>query len=328
VHFSTGYPQGQLVDFAVFLHFMKVYHGIDQFTPPAGAVVTVGTFDGVHLGHRAILNRLTEKARALRGSSVVLTFSPHPRAVLQPEAEIQLLSTDAEKAALMEGLGIDHLIIHPFTKAFSRITSLEFVRNILVEQMGTQHLVIGYDHHFGRNREGSFDHLKEFGPSYGFEVEEIPATDVDAVAVSSTKIRNALSQGDVTTARHYLTYPYAFTGTVVEGKQLGRQLGFPTANLNIVGTDKLIPADGVYAVNALTDGHTYRAMCNIGTKPTLGDAYRNVEVHLLGFEGNLYNTPLTIQFLAFLRPGQKFDSLEALEQQLHRDAHAALAVAD
>lgn len=307
---------------------MKVYQGIEQFAPPARAVVTVGTFDGVHMGHRAILQRLTQKARSMGGTSVVLTFSPHPRAVLQPETEIKLLNTDAEKAALMEELGIDHLIIHPFTKAFSRTTSLEFVRNILVEQLGTQHLVIGYDHHFGRNREGSFEHLVEFGPSYGFEVEEIPAADVDAVAVSSTKIRNALTHGDVTTARHYLTYPYAFTGQVVEGKQLGRQLGFPTANLNIVGSDKLIPADGVYAVNALTNGQSYRAMCNIGTKPTLGDAYRNVEVHLLGFEGNLYHTTLTIQFLAFLRPSQKFESLQALEQQLHTDAQAALAVAD
>ncbi|NDH78594.1 MAG: riboflavin biosynthesis protein RibF, partial [Flavobacteriia bacterium] len=210
---------------------MKVYQSLAEFNPLDCAVATTGTFDGVHLGHKKILGQLVQMAHKVGGESVLLTFSPHPRLVLQPDTELKLLTSLEEKIGLLEQTGLDHVIIHPFTKEFSRTPSLEFVREILVNQIGVKQLVIGYDHHFGRNREGSFDHLKEFGPIYGFEVEEIPALDIDAVNISSTKIRSALTEGDVELAATYLGHPYIIGGEVIKGDQIGRTIGFPTANL-------------------------------------------------------------------------------------------------
>jgi riboflavin kinase/FMN adenylyltransferase len=300
---------------------VKVYKGIEEFKIKANYAVTTGTFDGVHIGHRTILNRLKEVAQKLEGESVLLTFYPHPRVVLQADSDLKLLNTIEEKTELLEAAGIDHLIIHPFTKAFSRTTSLEFVRDILVNQIGTKKLVIGYDHHFGRNREGSFEHLKEFGPLYGFEVEEIPAQDIDNVNVSSTKIRKALVEGDVKTANTYLGHAFQLRGTVVRGNQLGRTLGYPTANLDLKNSYKLIPADGIYAVKAKLANERFNGMLNIGLRPTLSESnpQRTIEVNLFEFDRDIYGNQVELELIERIRDEKKFDDLEALKAEMDKD---------
>ncbi|MCC7301347.1 MAG: bifunctional riboflavin kinase/FAD synthetase [Bacteroidia bacterium] len=304
---------------------MKVWDDISQFPKKGNAVVTAGTFDGVHTGHRRILSRLKECAREAAGETVLLTFHPHPRTVLFPDDnDLRLLSTPGERKELLEDIGLDHLIIIPFTKAFSRTSSLEFVRNVLVKRIGTKKLVIGFNHHFGRNREGTFEHLREFGPLYGFQVEEIPAFDVENVEVSSTKIRFALLSGDIATATTYLGYPYFLSGHVVRGEQEGRKLGFPTANLHISDQFKLIPANGVYEVTSVLDKKAYRGMMNIGYRPTMGGNELRLEVHLLDFDGDLYGKTLKIAFLRRLRDEIKFSGPEALKAQLLKDKKVIL----
>ena len=300
---------------------MKIYHNISEFTPLDFAVATTGTFDGVHIGHRTILQKLTDTAKKYNGESVLFTFNPHPRMVLQPDLDLALINSLEEKAELLEECGIDHLIIHPFTKEFSRITSMEFVRNILVKNIGIKKLVIGYDHHFGRNREGSFEHLKEFGPVYGFDVEEIPAKDIDEVKVSSTKIRQALLDGEIETANAYLTRPYRLTGYVVRGDQVGRKLGFRTANITLDNAHKLIPKDGVYAVTLRFSlkGDVYKGMCNIGHRPTVGGTAKTIEVHLFDFDKNIYGNKITLLFHHRIRNEVKFESVEQLKEQLQKD---------
>ena len=304
---------------------MKVYQSLAEFNTLNCAVATTGTFDGVHLGHKKILSQLVQTAHKVGGESVLLTFSPHPRLVLQPDVELQLLTSLEEKIGLLEQTGLDHLIIHPFTKEFSRTPSLEFVREILVNQLGVKQLVIGYDHHFGRNREGSFHHLKEFGPIYGFEVEEIPALDIDAVNISSTKIRTALIEGNVELATTYLGHPYIIGGEVIKGDQIGRSIGFPTANLDINFQHKLIPADAVYAGYVLLNGEHHKAMANIGRRPTVGSNRRSVEIHLLDFEGDLYGQHLHFAVGHRLRDVMNFKSLDALKTQLTLDKEDALS---
>ncbi|MET1168542.1 MAG: bifunctional riboflavin kinase/FAD synthetase [Flavobacteriales bacterium] len=304
---------------------MKVYQSLAEFNTLNCAVATTGTFDGVHLGHKKILSQLVQTAHKVGGESVLLTFSPHPRLVLQPDVELQLLTSLEEKIGLLEQTGLDHLIIHPFTKEFSRTPSLEFVREILVNQLGVKQLVIGYDHHFGRNREGSFHHLKEFGPIYGFEVEEIPALDIDAVNISSTKIRTALTEGNVELATTYLGHPYIIGGEVIKGDQIGRSIGFPTANLDINFQHKLIPADAVYAGYVRLNGEHHKAMANIGRRPTVRSNRRSVEIHLLDFEGDLYGQRLHFAVGHRLRDVMNFNSLDALKTQLALDKEDALS---
>jgi len=304
---------------------LKVYQSLAEFNTLDCAVATTGTFDGVHLGHKKILGQLVQTAHKVSGESVLLTFSPHPRLVLQPDTELKLLTSLEEKIGLLEQTGLDHLIIHPFTKEFSRTPSLEFVREILVNHIGVKQLIIGYDHHFGRNREGSFEHLKEFGPIYGFDVEEIPALDIDAVNISSTKIRSALTEGDVELAATYLGHPYIIGGEVIKGDQIGRTIGFPTANLNINFQHKLIPADGVYAGYVRLNGEHHKAMANIGRRPTVGSAKRSVEIHLLDFEGDLYGQHLHFAMGHRLRDVMSFNGLEALKAQLALDKEDALS---
>lgn len=304
---------------------MKVYQSLAEFNTLNCAVATTGTFDGVHLGHKKILSQLVQTAHKVGGESVLLTFSPHPRLVLQPDVELQLLTSLEEKIGLLEQTGLDHLIIHPFTKEFSRTPSLEFVREILVNQLGVKQLVIGYDHHFGRNREGSFHHLKEFGPIYGFEVEEIPALDIDAVNISSTKIRTALTEGNVELATTYLGHPYIIGGEVIKGDQIGRSIGFPTANLDINFQHKLIPADAVYAGYVRLNGERHKAMANIGRRPTVGSNRRSVEIHLLDFERDLYGQHLHFAVGHRLRDVMNFNSLDALKTQLALDKEDALS---
>ena len=306
---------------------MKVYHSIDEFQKIKGAVVTTGTFDGVHIGHRKIINRLNQLAEKVNGESVLLTFHPHPRMVLFPEDHgLELITTLNEKIKLLEEAGIQNLIIHPFTKKFSRIKSLDFIRDILVGKLDTSILVIGYDHHFGRNREGSFEHLRESGPLYGFRVEEISVQDVDDVAVSSTKIRKALQDGDVLTAGKYLSHPYQFSGTVIHGDKLGRELGYPTANMQIDDEAKVIPANGVYACYVFHNEKKMKGMLNIGTRPTVSGNMRRIEVNIFDFKEELYGQKLTLQLIDRIRDEKKFDNTEQLKERLAIDKNLAQRV--
>jgi riboflavin kinase/FMN adenylyltransferase len=304
---------------------MKIYHGIDDFTRLDYAVVTSGTFDGVHVGHQKILNRLREVALKHGGETVVITFWPHPRLVLHPEdRSLKLLNTFEEKAELLKEQGIQHLVRIPFTKEFSQLTSEEFIQKILVQTIGTKKLVIGYDHRFGHNREGSFEQLKLNAPRYGFDVEEIPRQDVDHVAVSSSKIRKALEEGDLETASHLLGQPYSLTGRVVVGDRIGRQLGYPTANIDIDTHYKLIPADGIYAVTVVHGRALYKGMLYIGNRPTVNGTKRAIEVNLFDFSGDLYGESLTLRFHTFIRGDEKFPDLDTLKQQLAQDKIDAL----
>ena len=302
---------------------MKVYEGIDGFVPKGNAIVTSGTFDGVHIGHQKILNTLQDIAAATGGETVLITYWPHPRLVLNPEAHIKLLTTFDEKSRVLEGFGLDHLIKIPFTKEFARTSSLDFIRNILVKGIGTHTLVIGYDHRFGHNREGNFESLKANAANYGFRVEEIPRQDVDNVGVSSTKIRKALWQGDIRTANAFLGWEYCLNGTVVPGAQRGRQIGFPTANIQINDPLKLIPADGVYAVRVILDNKLYRGMLNIGNRPTVDGAQHAIEVHILDFDGNLYDRPIRIKMVERIRPEKRFADMNELREQLVKDRKLA-----
>jgi riboflavin kinase/FMN adenylyltransferase len=306
---------------------LKVYTDIIDFRNVKNPVVTTGTFDGVHLGHQKIISRLKDVAREENGETVLITFFPHPRMVLFPDDnDLKLINTQEEKIALLEQYGIDHLIIIPFTKEFSRLTSVEFVRNILVNQIKTKRLVIGYNHHFGRNREGSFEHLKEYGPLYGFEVEEIPARDIDSIEISSTKIRNALQEGDVRTAASYLGHEFSLTGRVVDGKKIGREIGYPTANIFVEDRYKIIPSDGVYAVKVRHDNSLYGGMLNIGNNPTVNGKHKTIEVNIFEFNKDIYEENATIYFIERLRDEVKFNGLEELKDQLAIDKINSLKV--
>ena len=304
---------------------MKIYHGLDDFTRLSSAVVTSGTFDGVHLGHQKILARLREVAAKNNGETVVITFWPHPRLVLHPEDEsLKLLNTFEEKASLLKEQGIQHLVRIPFTKEFSQLTSEEFIQKILVDTIGTKKLVIGYDHRFGHNREGSFEQLKLNAPRYGFEVEEIPRQDVDHIGVSSSKIRKALEEGDIDAATHLLGRPYSLTGRVVMGDKLGRLLGYPTANIEIDTKFKLVPADGIYAATAQHEHDLYKGMLYIGNRPTVNGTKRNIEINLFDFNKDIYGESLSLNFYKLIRGDSKFHDLEALKVQLALDKVDAL----
>lgn len=301
---------------------MKVFDGLLEGFDVKNPVLTIGTFDGVHLGHQQIIQQLNEEAKKHGGESVLFTFYPHPRLVLYPESTgLKLLQTREEKIAKLERMGLQNIIMYPFTKEFSRLTAVEFVRDILVNQLSVQKLVIGYDHQFGKNREGGLEFLQSVSDTYGFEVLEIPAQEIDDVNVSSSKIRKALFAGDVETAKAYLLEPYEMTGMVVAGKSLGRTISYPTANLDL-GTDlKLIPKNGVYAVRVLLeDGSEKAGMMNIGVKPTIADSEAvSLEVHIFDFNQDLYGKKLTVKFEHFLRDEMKFDDLQALQQQIQKD---------
>ncbi len=307
---------------------MIVHHGIDSLTPLPFAVVTSGTFDGVHLGHQKILQRLNEVARSHPdGQSVVMTYWPHPRTVVSNDSQnLRLLSTLDEKIDLLERAGVDHLIVIPFTRSFSQLTSEEFIQQILINALGTKKLVIGYDHRFGRDREGGFDYIQAHQTEYGFEVEEIPRQDLEAVAISSSKIRTALSEGNIAAATRFLGREYSLTGTVVKGRQLGRTIGFPTANLQIDDAVKLIPANGVYAVDVEQGGQTYGGMLNIGFRPTVAGEHQTIETYIFDFDKDVYGEHMTLRFRVFLRPEQKFNGLPALVEQLQQDERQAREV--
>jgi len=307
---------------------VKVHTDIGEFQGVVRPVLTTGTFDGVHLGHQKILKRLIELAKREDGESVLFTFHPHPRMVLFPsDNDLKLLTTQKEKIALLEEAGIDHLLIIPFSRTFSRMKALEYVRDILVGVLNVHAVVIGYDHRFGRNREGDLSLLKQLGEAYDFLVEEIPAAEIDHVKVSSTKIRETLLAGDVHLANELLGYRYPISGVVVKGDQLGRTIGFPTANIATVDPFKLVPGNGVYAVTVeLKDGH-YKGMLNIGVRPTVrANGDRTIEVHLLDFDRDIYGEVITLRLHERIRAEEKFESMEAMRQQIEKDRESTLKI--
>lgn len=312
---------------------MRIYHHIDHFNKLQNAIVTIGTFDGVHFGHRKIISRLQEVARQTGGETVILTFFPHPRMILHPEdVNIKLITTMNEKAELLEQLGIDHLIITPFTRDFSNLSPQQYIKNILVDRIGTKNIVTGYDHRFGKDREGGLESLQKYGATYNYGVEEIPEQDIHDVAVSSTKIRNSILSGDVSIAQDFLGYPFHLSGIVIKGDQIGRKIGFPTANLFIEETYKLIPADGIYAVtielqnvgsSSLKQESKLKGMAYIGNRPTINGMSRNIEVNIFDFSEDLYKKTIRINFHNFIRNDEKFKSLTELKAQLKKDEESA-----
>lgn len=309
---------------------MRVYNDLNNISV-SKPVVTIGTFDGVHLGHHKVLDKLKEIADQTGGESVVFTFYPHPRQVLTPdEHNLRLLTTLDEKIELLSQAGIDHLIVYPFTLEFAKLSYSEFVKSVLVDQIHTSTLVVGYDHRFGKNREGSYDDLKKCADLYGFNIVKLDVLLENEVNISSTRIRNALESGDIRQATRYLGYHYTLHGRVVEGQQLGRTIGFPTANIESSEVHKLIPGYGVYAVFAIVDGIRYKGMMNIGTRPTFNNNAdkRSIEVNLFDFDGHIYGTAITLVFVDKIRDERKFPDKEALVRQLYLDRHESNRILD
>lgn len=307
---------------------MQIHYGLDNFVAKR-PVVTIGTFDGVHLGHREVIAELKRIAHLTGGESVVFTFFPHPRMVVTPnEDTIRLLTTQEEKCVLLEELLLDHLVIYPFTREFATLSYTEFVKNILVDQMHICKLVTGYDHKFGHDRQGDFQALKILGDFHGFEVEQLDPLLVENVAVSSTKIRQALETGDIQKASHYLGYPYLLKGKVVEGRRLGREIGFPTANILPDDQHKLIPIDGVYAVLVNVGGVQYKGMLNVGTRPTVNTNvdHRSIEVHIFDFSADIYQSDISVSFMERIRNEVKFGNLDQLKEQLLLDKTRTLSI--
>ncbi len=304
---------------------LKIFHSIKDFNSSKKTILTLGTFDGVHIGHKKILEKLIQSTQNKEYESLVLTFFPHPRMVLQEKSEIKLLNTIPEKVKLLEAIGIENLVIHPFDESFSRLTAEEFVTTILVDQFRIHKIIIGYDHRFGRNRTADIDDLIGFGEKYGFEVEQILVQELNDISVSSTKVRKAIGEGDISLANSYLGYDYFLTGLVSEGKRLGRTIGFPTANLKIKEDYKLIPLNGVYVVKSILNNVTVFGLMNIGFNPTIGENKLSIEVHFLDFDADLYDQEIEVAFLHYIRAEQKFDSFELLKRQIEKDKNAAQA---
>jgi len=305
---------------------LKITHSISKFYPHKKSILTIGTFDGVHLGHQKILKHLIKTSRDEDKQSVLLTFFPHPRMVLQKNSNIKLINTIEEKSQLLKKIDLDELVIHPFDKAFSRLTALEFVREVLVKKFNISKLIIGYDHHFGKNREGNFEQLQEYGNMFGFEVEEISAKSLNDIAISSTKIRVALSEGNIQKANNYLGYNFSLSGKVVSGNNLGTKLGFPTANISIEESYKLIPKTGVYLVKSEINNTLFFGMMNIGNRPTIDGKHQTIEVNFFNLDKDLYDTTIKVELLKFLRDEQKFDSIDALKNQLKKDKQLAQSI--
>ncbi len=315
---------------------MKIYRSLDDFTPLENAVVTIGTFDGVHIGHQKILSHLKESAKKINGETVLLTFYPHPRLIINPNDDsLRLINDIEEKVHQLALAGIDHLIITPFSRDFSNQTPEEYISNVLVGKLGTKKIVIGYDHHFGKDRMGTLADLEKYAHIFDYSVDQIPEQDINDVAVSSTRIRESLIKGDIHTANLYLGYPFELTGTVVRGDQIGRTIGFPTANLNVKEKHKLIPAYGIYAIEVeifdhiedVVTGHyvepvpveVVRGMGYIGTRPTVDGMNRTIEVNLFDFNKEIYGKSLSVKFIHFIRQDERFDSLEEMMKQIQAD---------
>jgi riboflavin kinase/FMN adenylyltransferase len=309
---------------------LKIFHSINDFQIASEenakkTILTLGTFDGVHFGHKKILEKVTQNTENEKYESLVLTFFPHPRMVLQEDSDIKMLNTIDEKIELLDKIGIQNLVIHPFDESFSRLTAEEFVKNILVDQFHIHKIIIGHDHRFGRNRTANIDDLKAFGEQYDFEVEEISAQEIKEVSVSSTKIRHALIDGNVALANEYLGYDYSLTGIIVKGKQLGRTIGFPTANLKLEENFKLVPQNGVYIVKSVINSKSVSGMMNIGFNPTVEGKNQTIEINYFDFNEDLYNKKITVSILERIRSEVKFDSVAHLTEQLEKDKNTALA---
>lgn len=298
---------------------VETFPSIYDYSSQDETVVTLGTFDGVHLGHQSILERVQEAATSLNAKSLLLTFFPHPRMVLQKEEGIKLLNTLSEKSDLLDKFGLDYLVIHPFDKNFANLSAEQFVKEILVDIFHTTKIIIGYDHRFGKNRSANIEDLERLGKKYGFAVEQISAREIEDHSISSTKIRKAIESGNITTANEYLGYPYFFRGTVVQGKKIGRTIGFPTANIQVDESYKLLPAVGIYVVRSKIDNQMVYGMLSVGYNPTVGDNPLSIEVNYLGFDEDLYDKYLEIELLERIRGEQIFSSLEALKEAIHKD---------
>ncbi|MFD1161260.1 bifunctional riboflavin kinase/FAD synthetase [Hwangdonia seohaensis] len=303
---------------------MNSVNNIESYKAQAPTVVTIGTFDGVHIGHQKIVKRLINAGKLEGLKSVILTFFPHPRMVLQKDSSIKLINTIDERHAILDALGLDYLLIKKFTKEFSRLSAEDFVKQILVDKLHAKKVIIGYDHRFGRNRNANIDDLKRFGKVYDFEVEEISAQDINDVAVSSTKIRKALNEGQMAKANMFLGYNFMITGTVVKGKGLGKKLGFPTANIKVEENYKLIPKYGSYIVSSTINNKKVFGMLNIGMNPTVAGNTESIEVHFFNFNKDIYNKTIQIDLYERIRDEQKFESVEALKNQLAKDRETAL----
>ena len=305
---------------------MIVHSGISSFKNISSPVITVGTFDGVHVGHQKILNKIRTIAKNNNGETALLTFDPHPRKVLfNSSNSLKLINTLDEKINLLSNYGLDHLIIHPFNKDFSRITPTSYVRDLLVNQLNVATLVIGYNHQFGRNREGDITLLHELSEVYNFNVQEINAEEINEIKVSSTKIREALSMGDILQANNYLGHDFSLSGEVIEGNKIGRSIGFPTANISIKDEEKIIPANGVYAVKVKLNDQCFNGMMNIGNRPTIEETNKSsIEVHIFDFSENIYGLEIEIVFKAHIRKEEKFSDIDTLKKQLINDQKAAL----
>jgi len=305
---------------------LKIYNHFSEFKKLNNAVATIGTFDGVHYGHQKIIKRLCELAKSTGGESVILTFFPHPRLIIDPEnQDLKMINTINEKAKILAGLGVDHLIITPFTRDFSNLTPAEYIQNILVDTIGIKNLIVGYDHRFGKDRKGGLQDLEAFSKNFNYKIEQIPEQDINDVAVSSTKIRKALLDGDVALAANYLGYNFSIHGRVIKGDKIGRTIGFPTANIFVEETYKLIPSDGIYAVTVEMNNEVFKGMAYIGQRPTINGMTRNIEVNIFDFNKEIYGQDITMTFLEFLRHDVKFTGLEALKEQLQKDKEATLA---
>ena len=302
---------------------MKIFTNLSKFKSTNKTFVTIGTFDGVHIGHQKVIKKLIKSAKKNNATAVLLTFFPHPRMVLQKDLDIKLINTIEERTELLENLGLDILVIHQFSIKFAKLSALDFVRSILVNTLNISRLVIGYDHHFGKNREGNFEQLQEYGHTYNFKVKKISQKEISDITVSSTKIRKAIEKGEIVKANSYLGYNFMLTGIVVEGKNLGEKIGFPTANLHIEETYKLIPKTGAYVVKSTIDAKEVYGMMNIGFRPTVNGKNQTIEVHFFNFDSRIYDEKIQIEVLKFLREEQKFDSVEALKKQLAKDKKAS-----
>lgn len=306
---------------------MNIFNSINDFSCSKKTVLTLGTFDGVHIGHTKILEKVTQNTEATASGSkyesLVLTFFPHPRMVLKGQSDVKLLNTISEKIELLEKLGVQNLVIHPFDETFSQLTAEEFVKNVLVDRFHIQKIIIGHDHRFGRNRTANIDDLITFGKQYDFEVEQISVQEIKDVSISSTKIRKALTDGNMALANEYLGYNYFLTGTILKGKQLGRTIGFPTANLHIEEDYKLIPRNGAYVVKSIFNQKIVFGMMNIGYNPTVGEGNLSIEIHYFDFDADLYDQKIAVSLLEYLRPEKKFDSVTLLQEQLAKDVDSA-----
>ena len=298
---------------------MKTIHGIENFPASEGSIVTIGTFDGVHLGHQQILKQLIDTSQQSKLKSVLLTFFPHPRMVLQPDISMRLIQTIEERERALRKTGLDYLVIHPFSEKFSRLSADDYVKQILVEKLNVRKVVVGYDHRFGRNRTASLEDMYNYADIYDFKVIEIDAKKIKSTAVSSTKIRKAIDEGDVALANSYLGDPFSLEGVVVHGDKRGRELSYPTANIELQNKHKIIPKQGVYLIQSDLDNQVVYGMMNIGTKPTFDTTNPSIEVHFFDWNGDLYEQTLQVKLLKWVREEQKFGSVEELQAQIHAD---------